>query len=106
VSTHCFGCDENQHIGLEGIYTFSAHRLQVINPIYELLYEQRLTNIHTKEYVMNKDQVKGKMDQAKGSIKETVGKVTGNTSQKVEGKFDKATGKARETYGNLKEDAE
>ncbi len=53
---------------------------------------------------MNKDQVKGRVEQAKGSIKEATGKVVGNENLEAEGKLDKAAGKTQATYGDLKED--
>ncbi len=53
---------------------------------------------------MNKDQVNGRVEQAKGSIKEAAGKVVGNPNLEAEGKVDKATGKAQATYGDVKED--
>jgi uncharacterized protein YjbJ (UPF0337 family) len=53
---------------------------------------------------MNKDQVKGRMEQAKGSVKEATGKVVGNKDLEAEGKVDKAGGKAQATYGDIKED--
>ena len=53
---------------------------------------------------MNKDQVKGRAEQVKGSVKETTGKVVGNKKLESEGEIDKATGKARADYGDLKED--
>jgi uncharacterized protein YjbJ (UPF0337 family) len=53
---------------------------------------------------MNKDQVKGRMEQAKGSIKETTGKAVGNKKLETEGQIDKTSGKAQATYGDLKED--
>jgi uncharacterized protein YjbJ (UPF0337 family) len=53
---------------------------------------------------MNKDQVKGRTDQVKGSVKEATGKVVGNRNLEAEGKIDKSTGKARADYGDLKED--
>ena len=52
---------------------------------------------------MNKDQVNGRVEQAKGSIKEVVGKVVGNSELEAEGKLDKATGKAQATLGDGKE---
>jgi uncharacterized protein YjbJ (UPF0337 family) len=52
---------------------------------------------------MNKDQVKGRVEQAKGSVKETTGKVVGNPNLRGEGAIDKAAGKAQATYGDLKE---
>lgn len=45
---------------------------------------------------------KGKMDQTKGSIKESVGKVTNNESLENEGKQDKVAGKAKEKTEDAK----
>jgi uncharacterized protein YjbJ (UPF0337 family) len=53
---------------------------------------------------MNKDQVNGRMEQAKGSVKEAAGKVVGNEKLEAEGQVDKNAGKAQATYGDLKED--
>ncbi|MFD7554333.1 MULTISPECIES: CsbD family protein [unclassified Streptomyces] len=48
---------------------------------------------------------KGKMDQAKGKAKETVGKVTGNDRMKAEGKMDEAKGKAKEAMSETEKRA-
>lgn len=53
---------------------------------------------------MNKDQVKGRGEQVKGSVKETTGKIVGNKSLEAEGKVDKVAGKTQATYGDVKED--
>ena len=53
---------------------------------------------------MNKDQVKGRMEQAKGTVKETTGKTVGNKKLESEGQADKAVGKTQATYGDIKED--
>ena len=53
---------------------------------------------------MNEDQVKGRVEQAKGSIKETVGEAVGNPNLESEGAADKVAGKTQATYGNVKED--
>jgi uncharacterized protein YjbJ (UPF0337 family) len=53
---------------------------------------------------MNKDQVKGRLEQAKGAVKETAGKVVGNTKLETEGQLEKAGGKVQATYGDIKED--
>jgi len=52
---------------------------------------------------MNKDQVKGRVEQAKGSIKENAGKALGDRELQSEGKVDKAAGKTQATYGDAKE---
>ncbi|WP_392958263.1 CsbD family protein [Streptomyces sp. LN245] len=46
---------------------------------------------------------KGGMDKAKGKMKETVGKVTGNDRMKAEGKMDQAEGEAKEALGDAKD---
>lgn len=52
---------------------------------------------------MNKDQVKGRMEEAKGSVKEVAGKAVGNKDLEAEGSVDKAAGKVQSTYGDAKE---
>lgn len=52
---------------------------------------------------MNKDQVKGRLEEAKGSVKETVGKVVGNTKLRTEGAVDKVAGKTEAAYGDAKD---
>jgi uncharacterized protein YjbJ (UPF0337 family) len=52
---------------------------------------------------MDKDRIKGGAQQAKGSIKEAAGKVTGDTKTQAEGKADKAAGKVKSTVGGMKD---
>jgi uncharacterized protein YjbJ (UPF0337 family) len=54
---------------------------------------------------MNKDQVKGRVEQAKGGVKEATGKVMNDRDLEAEGKVDKVGGKAQATYGDAKEKA-
>jgi uncharacterized protein YjbJ (UPF0337 family) len=51
---------------------------------------------------MNKDQVKGRMDEAKGKVKEQVGKAVGNPNLRDEGTADKISGKTQKTVGDAK----
>jgi uncharacterized protein YjbJ (UPF0337 family) len=44
---------------------------------------------------MDKDRVKGAGHQAKGAIKEVIGKVTGDTKTQAEGAAEKAAGKVQ-----------
>lgn len=53
---------------------------------------------------MNKDQVKGKVNQAKGDIKKTTGKILGDKSMENKGNIQKTAGIIQENYGNLKQD--
>ena len=50
----------------------------------------------------NKDEVEGKFDQAKGSIKEGVGRALGDNEMEAEGSADHAGGKLQEGYGETK----
>ena len=52
---------------------------------------------------MNKDQVAGRTDSAKGKIKEAVGKMTGSQKLEGEGLADQASGKVQSGYGDAKE---
>ena len=55
---------------------------------------------------MTEEQIQGKWDQAKGDVKEGVGKATGDTSTEMSGKWDQAKGKVEEGVGNMKQDIE
>jgi uncharacterized protein YjbJ (UPF0337 family) len=54
---------------------------------------------------MNKHQIEGRLDQAKGKIKEVAGEAVGNEQLKNEGLADQAGGKVQATYGDAKERA-
>lgn len=51
---------------------------------------------------MNKDQVNGRAETAKGAVKEAAGKLVGNERLTAEGKVDKAAGKVQSTAGDVK----
>ncbi|WP_210485143.1 CsbD family protein [Microvirga antarctica] len=52
---------------------------------------------------MDKDRVEGSLKNIKGTIKEGVGKVIGDTKLEAEGKMDKAEGKVQNTVGGIKD---
>ena len=52
---------------------------------------------------MNKDQVKGRLEEAKGKAKEVAGKIVGNKSLEAEGNANQVAGKVQKTYGDAKE---
>ena len=52
---------------------------------------------------MDKEHVKGAIDKAKGSVKDAVGGLTGDTKTQVEGKIDKAKGAAHNALGDAKD---
>lgn len=54
----------------------------------------------------NEQQSEGRMEQARGTIKETVGDVTDNERMQREGEYDKAKGNIREGVGDLREDVD
>jgi uncharacterized protein YjbJ (UPF0337 family) len=57
-----------------------------------------------QESIMNKDQVKGRIEEAKGKGKKIAGNLVGNESLEQEGKIQNAKGKVQAGYGDLKED--
>jgi uncharacterized protein YjbJ (UPF0337 family) len=52
---------------------------------------------------MDKDRVVGAAHQAKGAVKETVGKVTGDAKTQAEGAAEKAVGKVQNAVGGVKD---
>jgi uncharacterized protein YjbJ (UPF0337 family) len=54
---------------------------------------------------MDEDRIKGAAKQTKGSIKEAVGKVTGDTKTEGEGALEKAAGETQRTVGGIKDSA-
>ncbi len=55
---------------------------------------------------MNKEEMKGKWNQLKGSVKTRWGKLTDDDIQRIEGERDKLVGKVQEKYGQSREEAE
>ena len=53
---------------------------------------------------MNKDQVKGRVKEAKGVVKEVSGKLVGNETLGAKGKVQKVLGKAQAKIGDVKQD--
>ena len=54
----------------------------------------------------NQDQLEGKMEQARGTIKENVGDAIDNEQMEREGKADQAKGQVEEGIVNVKEGVE
>lgn len=50
----------------------------------------------------NKDEVEGKFDQAKGAVKETVGRAVNDRELENEGAADRTGGKIQEGFGEAK----
>jgi uncharacterized protein YjbJ (UPF0337 family) len=53
---------------------------------------------------MNKDQVKGRVDEAKGTIKDATGKLVGDKTLEAKGNIEKNLGKVQAKVGDLKHD--
>jgi uncharacterized protein YjbJ (UPF0337 family) len=54
---------------------------------------------------MDKDRVEGAAHQAKGTVKEAAGKVTGDKKTQAEGAAEKAAGKVQNAAGGVKDTA-
>lgn len=50
----------------------------------------------------NKDEMKGKYEQAKGSVKRTAGNLLDDDQMRAEGQMEKEKGETRESYGTIK----
>ena len=53
---------------------------------------------------MDKDELKGKAKQAKGSIKRKAGELTDNPDLEAEGAVDQAAGQVQEGFGKAKQE--
>jgi uncharacterized protein YjbJ (UPF0337 family) len=51
---------------------------------------------------MNKDQVKGRVDEAEGKVKEMAGKLVGNEKLEAKGRIQQVVGKAQAKFGDVK----
>lgn len=52
---------------------------------------------------MDKDRIKGSVNQAKGALKDAAGKITGDAKLQAEGKADKLKGKIQNAAGGIKD---
>lgn len=62
------------------------------------------TNGEELQMTFNKDQIKGRINKAKGAIKETTGKVVNKPSLEVKGNVEKNLGKVQAKVGDIRED--
>jgi uncharacterized protein YjbJ (UPF0337 family) len=53
---------------------------------------------------INKDQVKGRVEEAKGTIKEPTGKLVGDKTLEAKGNIQKNLGKVQAKFGDVKQD--
>ncbi len=52
----------------------------------------------------NKDQVKGRVNEAKGKVREVAGRIVGDKTMENKGKLQNVVGKAQAAYGDTKAD--
>ncbi|MGO4707297.1 CsbD family protein [Microvirga sp. 2MCAF38] len=52
---------------------------------------------------MNKDRIEGGLKNVKGSVKEGLGKLVGDTKLEAEGKVEKTEGRIQNTVGGIKD---
>src|SRR6185312_10361497 len=60
----------------------------------------------SKERTMNRDQAKGRMKEAMGKVQEKAGRATGSLKNQVKGLGKEAGGKIQKTVGDARNDAE
>ena len=53
---------------------------------------------------MNKDQIKGRVEEAKGKVKEVTGTLLDNDYMELEGNLQKNVGKVNAGFGDIKDD--
>ena len=53
---------------------------------------------------MNKDQVAGRVEETKGTVKEATGKVVGDKTMEAKGNIQRNLGKVQEKSGDVKQD--
>jgi uncharacterized protein YjbJ (UPF0337 family) len=53
---------------------------------------------------INKDQIKGRVEEVKGSVKEAAGKAVGDTTLEAKGNIQKNLGKVQAKVGDIKRD--
>jgi uncharacterized protein YjbJ (UPF0337 family) len=53
---------------------------------------------------INKDQIKGRVEEAKGTVKEAAGKLVGNETVEAKGNIQKDLGKFQAAFGDVKKD--
>jgi uncharacterized protein YjbJ (UPF0337 family) len=59
---------------------------------------------HFQERLMNKDQIKGRAEEAKGKVKEAAGVILDDDALEAKGNIQKNVGKGQASFGDLKND--
>jgi uncharacterized protein YjbJ (UPF0337 family) len=66
-------------------------------------FRNRSSTSSTNSMGVDRDRVAGSAQQAKGSVKEGLGSMTGDTKLQAEGRMDKVEGKVQNTVGGIKD---
>ena len=74
------------------------------NIISRFGYDYRVMANNYQEALMNKDQIKGHVEEAKGKVKEVTGKILDDKGMEIEENVQKNAGKVQAGFGDLKED--
>ena len=70
--------------------------------VHVRVYSQGVSAVGARrQNMLNKNERKGRLDQAKGHVKQAVGAVIGNESLKAEGRADATIGKLEEAVGHV-----
>src|SRR5207247_9490606 len=112
----CEDDDDRAHVGspLSGARFFEARCSQRSRPVLGSQQEKRCRRslapaLHVRRCpgrcVMNKDEMEGKVEKAKGYVKEKAGQVTDNRDLEAEGAADRAAGKTQEAMGQARRKA-
>jgi uncharacterized protein YjbJ (UPF0337 family) len=90
--------------GISFAYIVSIKRQAILFHASVMAIWSWLATNNYQETLMNKDQVKGKVEEIKGKVKEAAGVILDDKGMEVEGNVQKNVGKAQSGFGNLKED--
>ena len=63
----------------------------------------QLRPLHRKDIAMDKDRIEGSAKEAKGAVKQGIGKAVGDAKLESDGKADKMEGKVQNAIGGLKD---
>jgi uncharacterized protein YjbJ (UPF0337 family) len=104
------GADDSQKISfgvrLSRFRSYPTARHRHTFTVWDLMSARHWTGHRTKrmkDNSMDKDRIKGTVEQAKGEVKEAVGKVAGDAKLEVEGRNQKAAGKVQNAVGGVKD---
>jgi uncharacterized protein YjbJ (UPF0337 family) len=62
-----------------------------------------MQTVRDGRHLMNRDEIKGKAEKAKGYVKEETGEILNDPELEAEGRTERAGGKLREGFGKAKE---